>query len=57
MNFIKGIAYVFFLALALLCSIGNRLGNGYEIVRNIKVVSIDRFEQLEVASKVDYVIN
>ena len=57
MNFIKGIAYVFFLALALLSSIGNRLGNGYEIVRNIKVVSIDRFEQLEVASKVDYVIN
>ena len=35
----------------------NRPRNGYETVGNIRVVSINSFKQLEVAVKVDYVIN
>ena len=38
-------------------NIVNSPRNHYETVRNIKVVSIDSFKQLEVARKVDYVTN
>ena len=34
-------------------TIVNRPMNGYETVRNIKVVSTDSFKQLEVVNKVD----
>ena len=35
----------------------NRPKNGYEIVSNIRVVSIDSLNQFEVANKIDYVTN
>ena len=38
-------------------NIVNSPRNHYETVRNIKIVSIDSFKQLEVARKVDYVTN
>ena len=43
--------------LKLTFAIINRPRNGYEIVGNIEVVSMDSFKQLEVANKVDYITN
>ena len=36
-------------------SIANRLRNGYETVRNLKVVYINSFKQIDIANKFDYI--